>query len=437
MKQIAYLFAMVVIFIAASVAWVGFGGIMTSRTFDQQQGLYGNVADLWGTPQTQPAPKLEFHWQEEGFDLVQVYDKHGRTQRDENGDLLTKRKPKTIHLDRAERLHSTDVTANLSLDQRRKGLMWFSLYDVDFNGNWTYTHTGTEAGTLKIVFNLPQEAGVYDDFRFTLNDVEVSDTYEPSNGMVVVPVAVKPGDQVAFGVGYKSRGQDTWSYQPTEGRAGQLRDFHLNLQTDFASIDFPAFTLSPSAKARVGDGWSLDWDFRRLVTSHGMGMTLPTRIQPGPLAAAMSFSAPISLGLFMVWIYVLGLLKSIDIHPVNYAFIAASFFSFHLLFGYSADHLTVVNAFALSSVVSVFLTVTYLRLVVSARFALVEAGLAQLLYLVGFSLAHFWEGFTGLTVTVLGIVTLFALMQLTGRVKWSNVFSGAPTSPAPRPATAK
>jgi hypothetical protein len=86
--------------------------------------------------------------------------------------------------------------------------------------------------------------------------------------------------------------------------------------------------------------------------------------------------------------------------------------------------LPVEAAFALSSVVSVFLAVSYLRLVVSARFAYVEAGLAQLVYLVGFSLAHFWEGFTGLTTTVLAIVTLYLMMQLTGRVRWSEVLSG-------------
>ena len=68
---------------------------------------------------------------------------------------------------------------------------------------------------------------------------------------------------------------------------------------------------------------------------------------------------------------------------------------------------------------------------VSSRFALREAALAQLVYLIGFSLAHFFEGFTGLTVTVLAIVTLFVLMQLTGRVRWSEVLSPAPqTRPA-------
>ena len=77
---------------------------------------------------------------------------------------------------------------------------------------------------------------------------------------------------------------------------------------------------------------------------------------------------------------------------------------------------------------------SYLRLAVGPRFAFVEAGLAQLVYLVGFSLAHFWDGFTGLTVTVLGIVTLFALMQLTGRIRWSEVTGASLKASAPAPA---
>jgi inner membrane protein involved in colicin E2 resistance len=117
---------------------------------------------------------------------------------------------------------------------------------------------------------------------------------------------------------------------------------------------------------------------------------------------------------------VLGLLRGTEIHPINYLFIAAGFFAFNLLFAYTADHLPVEATFALASTVSVFLVASYLRLVVGPRFAFVEAGLAQLLYQVGFSAAHFWDGYTGLTITVLGIVTLFALMQLTGRVDWSR-----------------
>jgi inner membrane protein involved in colicin E2 resistance len=120
---------------------------------------------------------------------------------------------------------------------------------------------------------------------------------------------------------------------------------------------------------------------------------------------------------------VLGLLRGTQIHPINYLFVAAAFFAFNLIFSYTADHLPVEGAFALSSAVSLFLVASYLRLVVGARFALVEAGLAQLLYQIGFSLAHFFDGYTGLTITILGTGTLFALMQLTGRINWSEALS--------------
>ena len=52
---------------------------------------------------------------------------------------------------------------------------------------------------------------------------------------------------------------------------------------------------------------------------------MPQRVQPGPLAASMSFSAPISLGFFFLVIFVLATLRGIDIHPINYALIGASF----------------------------------------------------------------------------------------------------------------
>ena len=75
-------------------------------------------------------------------------------------------------------------------------------------------------------------------------------------------------------------------------------------------------------------------------------------------------------------------------------------------------------AFAVCSLTSVVLVVSYMRLVVSSRFAFGPVALAQLLYLVGFGVAHFFVGFTGLAITVLGIVTLFGLMQATGRIDW-------------------
>ena len=54
------------------------------------------------------------------------------------------------------------------------------------------------------------------------------------------------------------------------------------------------------------------------------------------------------------------------------------------------------------------------------RLAMLEAGVTQVVFLVLFSYAFFFEGYTGLTVTVGAVITLFVLMQMTGRVKWDE-----------------
>ena len=52
------------------------------------------------------------------------------------------------------------------------------------------------------------------------------------------------------------------------------------------------------------------------------------------------------------------------------------------------------------------------------------AGAAQLVFLVLFSYAFFFQGMTGLAITIGAVVTLFVMMQMTARVSWDDVFAG-------------
>jgi energy-converting hydrogenase Eha subunit G len=63
---------------------------------------------------------------------------------------------------------------------------------------------------------------------------------------------------------------------------------------------------------------------------------------------------------------------------------------------------------------------------VGIRFAAVEAAGAQFIYLILFSYAFFFKGFTGLAITIGSIVTLFVVMQMTGRIKWAEKFAATP-----------
>src|SRR5207253_1219641 len=105
--------------------------------------------------------------------------------------------------------------------------------------------------------------------------------------------------------------------------------------------------------------------------------------------------------------------------------LAAAFFAFHLLFAYLVDHIQIHVAFLICSAVSIFLVVSYLRLVTGLRFAVVEAGIAQFIYLVLFSYTFFVKGYAGLSAAIGCVVTLYVVMQMTGRIRWAEKFAAA------------
>ena len=230
---------------------------------------------------------------------------------------------------------------------------------------------------------------------------------------------------MVFRVSYRSRGLESWRYSFGKD-VQQAQDFELKLHTNFQEIDFPLNTLSPVREERAKDGWDLVWRYRNLISGFQIGMTMPQRLQPGPLAGEISTFAPVSLLLFFFVLFILTTLRKVDLHPMNYFFLAAAFFSFHLLLAYSVDHVSIQLAFVLSSIVSVGLVVSYLRVVVGPRFAVTEAGLAQFVYLVLFSFSFFLKGFTGLAITIGCIVTLFVAMQATAGVRWEKQFAAQP-----------
>ena len=158
---------------------------------------------------------------------------------------------------------------------------------------------------------------------------------------------------------------------------------------------------------------------------------MPEKLQPGPLAGEISYFAPVSLFFFFFLMFIITTLRNIDLHPMNYFFLATAFFAFHLLLAYLVDHVSIHIAMVISSLVSIALVVSYLRLVVGIRFAALEAGVAQLIYLVVFSYAFFWKGFTGLSITIISIITLFIVMQATGRIRWSEKLASRSGLPVP------
>jgi hypothetical protein len=314
---------------------------------------------------------------------------------------------------------------DLKLDHRRKGLLWYDTYAVSFDGRYRFRNPAAVERTLVVEFSFPSDQGIYDRFRFRVNDQAARPASDLVKGLTT-RIVLPPGGEGAIELSYDSRGLDKWSYAFAPEGVSEVSDFVLAMTTDFGDVDFPAGTMSPGSKQEQGAGWKLTWQFANLVTGQRVGVDLPNRLNPGPLAARITAFAPVSLLFFLTVMVILGVLKGRSLHPMNYAFLSAAFFAFHLLLAYLVDHIDIHVAFITASAVSILLVVSYLRLITGVTFAVARAGLAQFVFLVLFSYAFFFEGYTGLTVTVGAIVTLFVLMQVTARVDWGTVFLGAP-----------
>jgi len=398
------LFAVFVIFVLASIAWMVLGGSNLVRTDDAQTSTTAKVAGLYGNPQTQVAPKFTYRTTEEGT-------------RTASGAL---------------ELESSNVVAGFQLDQRQKGLLWFATYKVDFAATYGLSNPIARPVAATMRFEFPTTDGVYSDFAVRANGHDVPVTHV--EGAALAQFDIPASGAVKIETGYKTQGMNTWSYNPSTDGASMMKDFTLTMHTDFTDVDFADGSASPTNKVATAKGWDLTWQYGNVVSGRPISLVMPKPINPGPLAYRIAFFAPVSLLFFFAGLVLLTATKGVKLHPVHYGFLAAAFFAFHLLFSYLADQVPLYVAFGIASATSVALVVGYLRAVLGRSKALVEIAVSQFVFLVLFSYSFFFEGMTGLAVTIGSVVTLGYYMTKTAKVDWDQVFAKAPKAPPAPPA---
>ncbi|HUU58475.1 MAG TPA: inner membrane CreD family protein, partial [Phycisphaerae bacterium] len=382
-------FALVLIFGAVSVAWMVLGTSMWVRTEMLDDSLSREMNSLWG-PEVlaQAAPFVA-------------------------SDAKAPREGGTAAL------AGSEITADIRHEHRYKGLLWYSTFTLKFEGKYTVPAAvpGDEAGAGRFfLFPLPRGVTAYDDLRIAVDDAAAAIRQaDVAAGRIVA--TLDPAKEQVVTVNYVTTGRDVWLYTPgdppdpggrnedrvfsSSGPPGELRDFSLTISTDFREIDYPKGTRSPSERAEPRDGGvTATWRYTNARTNQAMGIAVPNRPNAGPIVARMSFFAPVSLLFFFAVLFTVVVLRKIPLHPMHYLFIAAGFFAFHILMAYLADLIPIQPAFWVCAAVSVFLVVSYMRLVAGVKFAVLFVGLAQMVYLVGFSYAFFWAGRTGLAVTI-------------------------------------
>lgn len=378
------LFAIFVIFVLAAGAWLVLAGSVELRTQSTDNRLGDAVGGLWGAEQIQNAPDF-------------LASPGGRLE-----------------------IAGSDVVADFSLQQRRKGLLWYATYVVDFDAAYQVRNPLEKPATTTMSLRFPDASATYDGFAVTVDGAEVPVEYR--DGSAHATFAVAPGATAKVETGYRTNGMDRWTYVPSPEGAGVVRDFNLAMTTDFVKVDYPPDGVSPTSAVREGDGWNLSWRYDSVVSGRSIGLVMPSPMNPGPLVSRITVFAPVSLLFFFAALILLTATSGVRLHPVHYGFLAAAFFAFHLLLAYLADQIDINVAFGIASATSVALVVGYLLAVVGKSRALVEIAISQFVFLVLFSYSFFITGFTGLAITIGAVLTLAFFMVKTARVDWETVF---------------
>jgi hypothetical protein len=287
------LVAIGVIFCGAGLAWMILGATLAQRTIESDSSQRERLSSQWGSDLTQSPPQVK----------AQIGPHH------------------SVVLP----IRQSRVNVQLGLEQRRKGLLWYNLYDVDFAGHYVVRNV-TNAGLVEVDFTLPAADATYSDFVLRINGQAV----DAANAIAGADHYVKlaPGESATVDVAYHSRGMESWTYAFVDKDVTSVNDFMLTMTTNFRSIDFPPKTLLPTNEQAQGDGWRLQWKYGSLVTSNGIGMTIPYPLQPGPLAQRITFWAPVSLLFYVFVMLLITTLRGIGLHPMNYFFLACAFFAF-------------------------------------------------------------------------------------------------------------
>jgi inner membrane protein involved in colicin E2 resistance len=398
-------FAVIGIFIATAIGWMILGVSLMQRTKHFDDVLTGRVVELWGSEHVQRSPSFVYY----------SYQKEKRIN-EETGKAFYVDVKHTHWYDPEE----STIDVDFDLDYRRKGLIWFSTYKVSFDGNFVFRNYGEAPLNGFCEFEFPASGAIYDNFKILI-DGEEFDTQGKMGTYLSVPVYLRPQEEAEMRITYTSQGLNNWRYIFGDG-VKSVKNFLLTTTTNFNNPDFPSGTMSPSKKEKLPEGWKFIWDYKDLVTGYNIGVEMPKKMNPGPLATRISFFAPIPLLFFFTTLLIFGSVQKKNLHPMHFFLLAASVFSFHLLYAYLVDHIDIHVTFWISSSVALLLAVGYMWRVVNAKFAFIVAGLSELIFLVLFSYAFFFPGWTGLIITIGSIITLAILMFSTAKVKWGEVF---------------
>jgi hypothetical protein len=294
------------------------------------QANYDAVQTIWGAEQEQGELKVEIYTDEEV------------TERIESEDLTKPavlRKKTVRHPVTANPFVTARHDVTLKQNPRKKGSAYYGGYETDCHFSWKLNNPAATPQKCDMVFPLPAAGAMYDELTATLNGQDVLPLMQLKEAKLMLARELAPNEALDFQISFKSRGVSFWYFQVREAR--EIRDFRLTLalpDLQTAKLNYPGGCMTPTEIQPTTDGQGCTLAFRldHAISSQGMGVALPSLVQPGETTnAVLGETERAWLFIFAMLALTLSLLQIRHAVVLTILFVAATAFAYGLLGDFS------------------------------------------------------------------------------------------------------
>ncbi|MCK5718868.1 MAG: hypothetical protein KAH84_02835 [Thiomargarita sp.] len=369
--------------------WLLFADRLEQRTYNAMYKQLNSVKQIWGGNLAQPMPSVR-------------YKRFG-------SDIST--------LNKGE-IYASNIKLAIKVDYRKKGLVYYTGYNAEFLGKYTIQNPENENIYLSFIFPYPtkQGEGVLQNVKLLINGKEdIEDTeYQPN--LALWTGILEPNDQLEISVLYNGRGLNQFQYgfEPRK----QINRFTMQANILGAkNLDYPELTMPPTETVQdIVDGKILNWKLDKTLTQLNIGIILPDKLNVEKQLIMMTYRAPVFFLFFLMSLTIILRLAQEKLNFIPVSIISFAYFLFYPLFAYLVIYLGVIFAFGIAFGIIGLLIFNYCRILYGFKIAFMIF-MAYVFYSSITSLAALLPIYTGLILTIEGVILLGVFMQILSRHK--------------------
>lgn len=309
---------------------------------------------------------------------------------------------------------STFIKSNI----RKKGLLKFAGYNIEFKGTYKVTNSFKGAKKLRFEFPLPSNAGNISDFEVLINgknnhsDKNLADGFQWSG-------TLEPGSARVFQIQYKAKGTGVFRYGLGFNKL-EIKNFKFSATTDYEDFLIPNSAMVPTGSSSDNDKLLINWESKNLITGQDIALKFKAPGNYGETAYRLFYYSPLALALFTLMLVVFSVAKEIRLHPMHYLFLMIGFFIFYLLSSYLITYIPILPGIIVSVAVSTGIMLYYAHMINKGTIFLQSVLMGSVIFQWIFSIAFFFPAHTGFTITIASIVAFVVLMKQTSDVDWDK-----------------